>query len=617
MRFKGYIILMLCGRTLVSCGVKECSKLEKALQLSGDHRPELEKVLHYFSQRPEDSLKLKSAVFLIENMPGHWGPDSSSIHSYKIRIDTIPGLSFEERKILLDQPSKYPELCPDLIKAEDIRTIKAKDLIRHISNVCGLKDSCSWLKNLDFNDFCEYLLPYRIGNEWAEFSSDTLDHKLSEAIAYALRNYDDCQCSPYCISTFIQRENAFKISNRLRDTVFSKLLYNLENQNKISVIRLRLMGIPVASDYTPIRRPNEKTNHWYITLDSRLIPKSLDKIEESGTGKVYRQTFSANPLPVGDSNEFVPPFFRNPFQKDITDLYLHTTDLGLALKMPQNLHYAYLAMYDGEEWHPIAFSKANKGKCLFTKLGKDCVYLPVCYPGGRMYSLAPPFILCSTGNIIPLTAPADSVITLHLERLSPYASGNSYYNELLVNTYFEGADNKNFENPDTAFIIKSPPYYSLQTIYPIRKIEKRYWQLKLPLRYCDLSELHFLDSAGEQLHGKYIAKDTNWMGVLTDNDPLTHKGIWTNTGIDFGKPVHVAAIRYMLNNDGYNVWPGNEYELLYFEEGEWHSAGKQKAQKQVITFSDIPANRLYQLLNKTNGKNGYPFTWENGRIRFW
>lgn len=44
-------------------------RLEKALSLSGSNRQELEKVLHHFSQNPSDSLYLKAAIFLIENMP--------------------------------------------------------------------------------------------------------------------------------------------------------------------------------------------------------------------------------------------------------------------------------------------------------------------------------------------------------------------------------------------------------------------------------------------------------------------------------------------------------------------------------------------------------------------
>ena len=57
-------------------------RLEKALSLSGSNRQELEKVLHHFSQNPSDSLYLKAAFFLIENMPGHWSPSPKDFQFY-------------------------------------------------------------------------------------------------------------------------------------------------------------------------------------------------------------------------------------------------------------------------------------------------------------------------------------------------------------------------------------------------------------------------------------------------------------------------------------------------------------------------------------------------------
>ena len=56
---------------LVSASCNGHSELDKALRLSGDNRIELEKVIRHFSQDTSDSLKLKAALFLIENMPGH------------------------------------------------------------------------------------------------------------------------------------------------------------------------------------------------------------------------------------------------------------------------------------------------------------------------------------------------------------------------------------------------------------------------------------------------------------------------------------------------------------------------------------------------------------------
>ena len=46
--------------------------VERALRLAEDNRAELESVLEHYSRRPEDKLKLKSAYFLIANMPYHY-----------------------------------------------------------------------------------------------------------------------------------------------------------------------------------------------------------------------------------------------------------------------------------------------------------------------------------------------------------------------------------------------------------------------------------------------------------------------------------------------------------------------------------------------------------------
>ena len=118
-------------------------RLEKALSLSGSNRQELEKVLHHFSQNPSDSLYLKAAIFLIENMPGHWSPSPKDFQSYLKRLYTLKNLSPLTRKILLTYPAEHPGLCPDFTPVEDIKQIKADFLIRHIPAVLNKIESLS------------------------------------------------------------------------------------------------------------------------------------------------------------------------------------------------------------------------------------------------------------------------------------------------------------------------------------------------------------------------------------------------------------------------------------------------------------------------------------------
>jgi len=67
---KKNIIIVTLLFLIVITGCDSSSALDRALDMAGDNRIELEKVLDHFK---DDSLKYKAAVFLIENMPYQCG----------------------------------------------------------------------------------------------------------------------------------------------------------------------------------------------------------------------------------------------------------------------------------------------------------------------------------------------------------------------------------------------------------------------------------------------------------------------------------------------------------------------------------------------------------------
>lgn len=85
------VFLVLC--VVISCSTpnSKTDYLEQALICSGENRFELEKVLAHFSYNPSDSSKYKAAVYLIENMPGHYFVNPSwnkeLFNVYKNHID--------------------------------------------------------------------------------------------------------------------------------------------------------------------------------------------------------------------------------------------------------------------------------------------------------------------------------------------------------------------------------------------------------------------------------------------------------------------------------------------------------------------------------------------------
>ena len=80
------------------------SRLEQALQLAGDNKLELQKVLDHYAG---DSLKLKAAIFLIENMPGHYSLDGPYLRQLQRVIDSTE-TPYLMKKVILMQPLRYP-----------------------------------------------------------------------------------------------------------------------------------------------------------------------------------------------------------------------------------------------------------------------------------------------------------------------------------------------------------------------------------------------------------------------------------------------------------------------------------------------------------------------------
>ena len=83
---KKFFITLLILFCFIRC--KE-SDLNRALSMAGDNADELEAVLDYYSHDPKDSLKYRAALFLIENMPGHYSLGGRYIDLYYDSVDSL------------------------------------------------------------------------------------------------------------------------------------------------------------------------------------------------------------------------------------------------------------------------------------------------------------------------------------------------------------------------------------------------------------------------------------------------------------------------------------------------------------------------------------------------
>jgi len=154
------LLLVLLFPFLFSCHKK--SNLERALELAGKNRPELEKVLAHYSK---DKLKLKAAQFLIENIDTCFSISSHELDAYYYAVDSIFRLNGDsditsKQEVLLAQLNQPNQNNFKFIP--DIQSISSKVLIDNIDQAFEAWKS-PLAKDMSFDDFCEYLLPYKVG----------------------------------------------------------------------------------------------------------------------------------------------------------------------------------------------------------------------------------------------------------------------------------------------------------------------------------------------------------------------------------------------------------------------------------------------------------------------
>ena len=138
------------------------SSLELALRIAKGNRTELEKVLYYYQQDATDSLKYKAACFLIENMPYHSYTHGEQLEKYKKYYAWLKDSHGKTPEEVADSVKKTFGPIGQLDKKYDLLEVDSAYLCNNIEWAFKVWREQPWGKNISFEMFCEYLLPYRI-----------------------------------------------------------------------------------------------------------------------------------------------------------------------------------------------------------------------------------------------------------------------------------------------------------------------------------------------------------------------------------------------------------------------------------------------------------------------
>lgn len=626
--------------------------VKSTLIKAGANRAELEKVLAHYQN---DELKYKAACFLISNMDAHYSLTSKDIDAYYQEMDSVFSLPIKHDSIYKNAyfhaSTKNGNLKENAEIRWDHQTLKASQLIQQIDEAFEVWQR-PWNKDVSFDAFCKYVLPYRITTEpicdWRKKYYDTYYERF-KYLLNAQTNYTTkfglykelnkwFYGALYYPSTFLPEMPL--------DLLIKMRIGNCESNGKRNMSQLRAVGIPTAMDYVPMWGNRNMSHSWTVIFvdDDKFIPFGIN--EELGIHfffrpndklpKVYRRTFDKQEEQVDyckDSTSFTISDLHDLCLKDVTDKYVETTDVVVNLDSERKGYkspWIYLCVFsDVDSWFPVCYAKREGSTATFRKMGKGVVYLPVSYNKiGEMVPEGKPFILYADGSRKEIEANEQQLQKMRTVRKYTLTFEQKDYCAQMENGEFHVANQEDFKDSlliGMAKDVKESRFYSLKPKY---KGDYRFFRYMAPANsYGNVAEIELYDKAGNKLKPKRVY-GYRWtvkgheQPKLYDGDPLTSftlqatKRGWC--GVELEEPTHIAEIRYLPRNDGNYIEEGDTYQLYFWNNKEWKLLSEKVGTREgILWFDKVPTNGLYLLRDITKGKQERIFTYENGEQVWW
>jgi hypothetical protein len=531
---------------------------------------------------------------------------------------------------------------------QDLQIISADYLIDNIDRAFDDWQNGNWATHLNFEEFCEYLLPYKSSecqtlDDWREYFSNPVYGNLLylpyspysghsiRSTYWACRTVQDrlIELNP---KRYIDMHVRYPV-RRMRSLMYTLLKKDCDDNSIANVSILRAKGIPVMMDFTPSWPTRNFGHSWCVILENtgkNRYFQGFDIPENTYLGtpmaKVFRRRYALNPelVELNVSEKNVPVLFGDMHIADVTDDYLRTEDVTVTLDTRHG-QYAYLSVFNYGNWRPVYWGKISGTKAVFKNMGMDVVYLPVCMSEENLVPAASPFILTPLGEVKPIIPDMTQRQTLKLVRKYPVFRFTVWTDKLIVGAKIQASNNVDFSDAVTLHTITKYGTEAGEILLDTLKTEYRYWRYySAPDGQCNIAELNFFRQ-GENItsQGKITGSAEDGNSAKTnvfDGDPLTvftspqPSGSWV--GLDFGEPVNISRILYMPRTDGNIIAYGDEYELKYWN-NEWISLDRKVADNAYITFENCPVDALFLLHNRTRGVEERIFTYENDKQVWW
>ena len=371
-----------------------------------------------YRSNPADSLKYKATMFLIDNMHGHSSPEGKSIEKYREKLLAMPPRSgMRELMIAWNSVAKEGEVH----NVPDSLVVDSGFLKENIDMAFEAWKAAPWSDEVDFKQFCNFILPYRAKDEhlckgWRKTLRErylpvvagvTDMRKAFALIADTIRN-SVAESNPYCPYTL--------------DVLTTDHIKKAECDQRciLLVAVLRALGIPAVVDVVPMWANYSRSGHsWvatigkdgatYTVFEDEGVARQFNKIDasrfvhrykvteadncpfevmtEKRAAKIYRMGFAR----VSTPQPHDPTYLKDPFAADVSEAYGLKSSLTVSAAGQEPV---YLCVFrSGGDWVPVAKAMPTGGKAVFHGLGDNVVYLPLRIKDGVRQVLSEPILV--------------------------------------------------------------------------------------------------------------------------------------------------------------------------------------------------------------------------------
>lgn len=647
MKYNVNLICIVFLFLLPACTSK-VSRLEIALQQAKGNKEELVKVLRYFEN---DSLKYRAACFLIENMPYHDYYEGKDFKKYLKYFEVYSDGKHKPQQIV-DSLEKVDGAFSfrSLSHKYDIENIDSALLVNNIERAFKVWKEQPWGKNVCFDDFCEFVLPYRVGDESLTQWREQLYNKYNPLLD-SIRHLPQAE-DPLFVAQFLIDEWQKKPYNWTMSFPEGPHLGPVTTELKAGSCReftdgviyiLRSVGIPCGTDKTIMRGDNNASHFWAFVLDKNRKTFVTEPIiwTEAAKAKVmmaktHRITFGINTTWTEEFKDpsRVYPTFKYACLQDVTPVYNDTANYQVRVaatdmynKIGKN-ELVYLCLSNRTQWVPVDFAPMQGNEVCFKNVGGGVVCVAATWDGNSLKIQSDPFFIDKNTGKMRFYRATDDRQTVNLYCKYYITEGYDLVYRMKGGV-IEGSNRKDFADADTVYLMEKAPQRLWTTVYLPDSKPYRYLRYKGSAgSYSNIADLALYENKEDSvsLTGEIMGTPGCWDGDgsheytnVFDGDPYTSfdykyaDGGWA--GLDLKTPRVIRKIVYAPRHRDNFVRKGDCYELFYWGAGQWQSLGKQTANSDVLQYS-VPKDALLYLRNHSRGNAERIFEYEEGEQIF-